>query len=124
MQPIFEEEEVEDPADDQEAIEHPRLKQTIQRDHTADNILGSLRKRVLTRSHLANFCQYYSFISLVQAVKVEKALKDEDWVMAKIYPIGYTPNKCSNFLLLSLKSFVAEKRHVAKKENWKKWINV
>jgi hypothetical protein len=31
----------------------------------------------------------------------------------KIYPIGYTPNKCSKFLLLSLKSFVAEKRHVA-----------
>jgi hypothetical protein len=30
-----------------------------------------------------------------------------------IYPIGYGPNKCSEFLLLSLKSFVAEKRHVA-----------
>ena len=29
----------------------------------------------------------------------------------KIYPIGYPPNKCSKFLLLSLKSFVAEKKH-------------
>jgi hypothetical protein len=26
---------------------------------------------------------------------------------------GYTPNKCSQFLLISLKSFVTEKRHVA-----------
>jgi hypothetical protein len=42
LQPIFEEEEVKDPTDDQEAIKHPRLKQTIQRDHPADNILGSL----------------------------------------------------------------------------------
>jgi hypothetical protein len=41
LQPIFEE-EVENPEDDQEAIEHPRLKQTIQRDHPTDNILGSL----------------------------------------------------------------------------------
>ena len=28
-------------------------------------------------------------------------------------PIGYPSNKCSNFLSLSLKSFVAEKKHVA-----------
>jgi hypothetical protein len=34
-------------------------------------------------------------------------------VNTKIDPIGYTPNKCANFLLLSLKSFVAVKRHVA-----------
>jgi hypothetical protein len=54
LQPIFEEEEVEDLKDEQ-AIEHSRLKQTIQRDHPADNILGSLRKEVLTRSYLAIF---------------------------------------------------------------------
>jgi hypothetical protein len=42
LQPIFEEKDVEDPADNQEAIEHPRLKQTIQRDYPTDNILGSL----------------------------------------------------------------------------------
>jgi hypothetical protein len=34
-------------------------------------------------------------------------------VNTKIYPIGYTSNKCSKFLVLSLKSFVVEKRHVA-----------
>jgi hypothetical protein len=36
-------EEVEDPEDEQ-AIEHSRLKKTIQRDHPTDNILRSLRK--------------------------------------------------------------------------------
>jgi hypothetical protein len=41
LQPIFKE-EVENLEDDQEVIEHPRLEQTIQRDHPADNILGSL----------------------------------------------------------------------------------
>jgi hypothetical protein len=56
IQPIFEQEEVEDPTDDQEATEHPRLKQTIQRDHPTNNILGIFRKGVLTHSHLTNFC--------------------------------------------------------------------
>ena len=59
-----------------------------------------------------------------------------------ICPIGYPPNKCSKFLLLSLKSFVTEKRHGAmqklfikkekskkrrikkKKEMKKKWTSV
>ena len=31
----------------------------------------------------------------------------------KIFLIGYPPNKCSKFLLLSLKSFVVEKRQGA-----------
>ena len=42
LQPIFEQEDDEDPEDEQEAIEHPRLRQTIQRDHPIDNILRSL----------------------------------------------------------------------------------
>ena len=36
----------EDPEDGQEAIHHPRLRQTIQWGHPVDNILGSLRKGV------------------------------------------------------------------------------
>jgi vacuolar-type H+-ATPase catalytic subunit A/Vma1 len=36
----------------------------------------------LTRSHLVNFCQHYSFVSPIEVVKVEKTLEDEDWVMA------------------------------------------
>ena len=42
LQPIFEQDDDEDLEDKQEAIEHPRLRQTIQWDHPVDNILGSL----------------------------------------------------------------------------------
>ena len=82
LQPIFEQDDDEDPEDEQEAIEHPRLRQTIQQDHPVDNILGGLRKGVTTRSHLANFCQYYSFVFSLESLKVEQALGDLDWVMA------------------------------------------
>jgi hypothetical protein len=37
----------------------------------------------------------------------------------KIYPIGQPPNKCSKFFLLSPKSFIAEKRHVAMQKIFK-----
>ena len=74
LQPIFEQDDVEDPEDEQEAIEHSRLRQIIQPDHPVDNILGSLQKGVTTRSHLANFCQYYSFVSSLEPLKVEQAL--------------------------------------------------
>ena len=56
VQPIFEQEDNEDLEDGQEAIDHPSLRQTIQRNHPIDNILGSLRKGVTTCSHLAIFC--------------------------------------------------------------------
>jgi hypothetical protein len=42
LQPIFEQKEDDGLEDEQEAIEHLRLKQTIQRDHPVNNILGSL----------------------------------------------------------------------------------
>ena len=48
----------------------------------------------------------------------------------KIFLIGYLPNKCSKFLLLSLKSFVAVKRSMwlcksySKKGEKKKWTSV
>ena len=80
LQPIFEQDDDEDPKDEQEAIEHPRLRQTIQWDHPIDNILGSLRKGVTSRSYLANFCQYYSFVSSLEPLKVEQALGDPNWV--------------------------------------------
>jgi len=57
LQPIFEQEDDEGPEDEQEAIEHPRLRHTIQWDHPIDNILGGLRKGA------------------------EQALGDPDWVM-------------------------------------------
>jgi hypothetical protein len=35
---------------------HPRVHQTIQRDHPVDNILDDIKKGVTTRSHVATFC--------------------------------------------------------------------
>jgi hypothetical protein len=34
---------------------HLRVHQTIQRDHSVDNILGDIKKGVTTRSRVANF---------------------------------------------------------------------
>jgi hypothetical protein len=61
---------------------HPRVHQTIQRDHPMDNILGDNKKGETTRSRVANFCQHYSFISSMEPFKVEDALRDPDWVVA------------------------------------------
>jgi hypothetical protein len=47
-----------------------------------DNILGDIKKGVTTRSRLANFCQYYSFVSSIEPFKIEDALHDPDWVVA------------------------------------------
>jgi hypothetical protein len=55
---------------------HPRVHQFIQQDHPVDNILGSIRRGVTTRSCLKNFCAFYLFISSLEPIKVEKALED------------------------------------------------
>jgi hypothetical protein len=61
---------------------HPRVHQTVQRDHPVDNILGDIKKGVTTRSRDANFCKYYSFVSSLEPFKVEDTLRDPEWVMA------------------------------------------
>jgi hypothetical protein len=61
---------------------HPRVQQSVQRDHPVDNILGSIHRGVTTRSRLANFCKHYSFVSMLEPLKVEDALGYADWVMA------------------------------------------
>ena len=58
------------------------MNQSIQRDHPVDNILGSIRRGVTTRSRLASFCEHYSFVSFLEPLKVDDALGDPDWVMA------------------------------------------
>jgi hypothetical protein len=75
------EEEVE-PIQHKAQVPHPRIHQIIQKDHPVDNILVSISKGVTTRSRLATFCEYYSFVSSVESLKVEEALDDPDWVMA------------------------------------------
>jgi hypothetical protein len=82
LEPIFEQEEAEGLKEEEGGIEHPRLRQTIQWDHPIDNIIGSIRRGVTTHSHLANFYQYYSFVSSLEPLKVKQALGDPDWVIA------------------------------------------
>jgi hypothetical protein len=61
---------------------HPRVHQSIQWDHPDDNILGSIRKGVTTRSRLATFCKCYLFVSSLEPTKVDEALKDLDWALS------------------------------------------
>jgi hypothetical protein len=59
--------------DDQEVQRppHPRVHQTIQRDHPVDTILGDIHKGVTTRSRVAHFCEHYSFVSSIEPHRVE-----------------------------------------------------
>jgi hypothetical protein len=47
-----------------------------------DNILGSIKRGVTTRPRLAIFCEFYSFVSSFEPLKVEEALGDPDWIIA------------------------------------------
>jgi hypothetical protein len=60
---------------------HPRVLQSVQRDDPVDNILGSVHRGVTTRSKLANFCEHYLFVSILEPLRVEEALEDANWVM-------------------------------------------
>jgi hypothetical protein len=62
----------------QSLVPHPRVHQSFQRDHSVDNILGSIRRGVTTRSRLAIFCEFYSFVSSLEPFKVEEGLCDPD----------------------------------------------
>jgi hypothetical protein len=46
-----------------------------------DQILGEISKGVITRSHIANFYENYSFVSSIEPFRVEEALQDPDWVL-------------------------------------------
>jgi hypothetical protein len=72
----------EDKEDDQEIQgqrpPHPRVHQAIQRDHHVNSILGDIHKGLTTRSQVAHFCEYYSFVSSIEPYRVEDALRDLD----------------------------------------------
>ena len=61
---------------------HQRVHQAIQRDHPVNSILGDIHKGVTTRTRVAHFCEYYSFVSSIEPYRVEDALRDSDWVLA------------------------------------------
>jgi hypothetical protein len=74
----LEQDETDDQIEKHSLVPHPRVHQGIQRDHPVDNILGSIRRGVTTRSRLAIFCEFYSFVSSLEPLKVEDALSDPD----------------------------------------------
>jgi hypothetical protein len=54
---------------------HPRVCHNVQRAHPVNNILGDIEKGVTTRSHVTNFYEHYSFVSVFEPFKVEDALR-------------------------------------------------
>jgi hypothetical protein len=50
----------------------------IQRDHPVHQILDDISKGVTTHSHIANFCDHYTFVSSIEPFRVEEALQDPD----------------------------------------------
>jgi hypothetical protein len=55
----------------------------ISKDHSIDQIIGSPSKGVRTRSkRQASFVEHYSFVSFVEPMCVEEALKDPNWLLA------------------------------------------
>ena len=47
-----------EPIQPQLQVSHLRVNQSVQRDHPVDNIFGSIRRGVTTRSRLASFCEH------------------------------------------------------------------
>jgi hypothetical protein len=84
----------EDDRDKGEAQPHPRVRQNVQRDHPINNILGDIENGVITRSHVANFCEHYSFVSSFEPFEVEDALRDPNWVVAMQEELNNFKLKC------------------------------
>src|SRR3989337_2335581 len=79
-----EEEEDDEEASPQPKQKLPQVRARIDKNHPVEQILGDIQSGRITRSKscLDNFCEHYSFISSVEPLKVEDALKDPDWVNA------------------------------------------
>jgi hypothetical protein len=90
---------------------HPRVRQTVQRDHPVDNTLGDIKKGVTTRSRAAIFCENYSFVSSFEPLKVEDALRDPDWVVAM-------QEKLNNFKRNEVWSLVERPKQNVVSTNW------
>jgi hypothetical protein len=66
----------------QDASSQLKTHNTIAKDHPIDQIIGDINKGVQTQSHLASFCEHYSFVSCGEPIRIEEALNDPDWVNA------------------------------------------
>src|SRR4051812_31241370 len=79
----------EEEQDEEEVQRRPKQKLTrvrarVAKDHPVKQIHNDIQTGRITRSktRLANFCEYYTFISKIEPMKVEEALKDPDWINA------------------------------------------
>jgi transposase InsO family protein len=55
---------------------------SIARDHPLDQIIGGIQSGVQTRSRLAQICAHFSFVSFEEPKTIQKALEDNDWIIA------------------------------------------
>ncbi|KAK1618640.1 hypothetical protein QYE76_024157 [Lolium multiflorum] len=62
--------------------EDPTTRHLRLKSHSLQNIIGDLKRNVTTRRQLANFCAHHAFVSRVEPLKVDDALKDPDWLNA------------------------------------------
>jgi hypothetical protein len=59
-----------------------RIHHSIVKDHPVNQIVGDISKGVQTSSHIASFCEHFSFVSCIEPNHVDEALLDVDWVNA------------------------------------------
>ncbi|KAK1616425.1 hypothetical protein QYE76_021942 [Lolium multiflorum] len=50
--------------------------------HNNNNRHQVTKRKVTTRRQLANFCEHHAFVSMVEPLKVNDALRDPDWLIA------------------------------------------
>jgi hypothetical protein len=70
------------PTTTQYASSQPKIHNAIAKDHPIDQVVGDINKGVQTRSHLASFCEHYSFVSYSEPTRIEEVLDDLDWANA------------------------------------------
>jgi hypothetical protein len=64
-----EEEKDDEQEESRNQVPHPRVHQSVQRDHPVDNILGDIAKGVTTRSRVATFCEHYSLFLFLNLLR-------------------------------------------------------
>jgi hypothetical protein len=75
-----------------------------------DNILGSIKRGVTTRSRLAIFCEFYLFVSSLEPLKVEEVLGDPDWIIAMQEELNnFTRNEVWSIVQRSKKNVIGTK---------------
>ena len=72
------------PNDQQSASNQVQVLQptNVARDHPLNSIIGDISRGVQTGSRLTSFSEHFSFVSSIEPKKIDKALKDVDWVNA------------------------------------------